>query len=241
MNILFIFFTLMVVMVVIVNGSVTSKSPGIVIPKITGKRYSWELDTAAMLSKSSFKIKPNALIERCKQVVDKGIGLQNPDDLSEDFVFQFPIVGPLTKKEYLSAVGGFSLGQMFPGFDKGLYYDFRVDPYSPNRVWFQASFSAVHSGDGPFGKATGKIVTCPPQAISLAFNDAGKVIKYTGGYVMDKEVGNSGGMGGIFGPLFAIGKPLPFPEAKPWTPSLQYRLFQFVGSVATKFSKPNVK
>lgn len=205
--------------------------------KITTKRYSWELDSAAMLSKSSFKIKPAQLIERAKAVVDKGIGLKNPDDLSEEFVFQFPIVGPLSKSEYLSAVGGFSLGQMFPDFDKGLYYDFRVDPLKPNRVWFQASFSAVHSGEGPFGKPTGITVTCPPQAISLSFDEKGKVVKYTGGYVMDKEVGNSGGMGGIFGPLYAIGKPLPFPEARPWSPSLQYRVFNFIGNVATKLSK----
>jgi len=205
--------------------------------RISTKKYSWELDSAAMLSKSSFKIKPAQLIERCKAVVDKGIGLKNPDDLSEDFVFQFPIVGPLSKSEYLSAVGGFSLGQMFPDFDKGLYYDFRVDPLKPNRVWFQASFSAVHSGEGPFGKPTGLLVTCPPQAISLSFDEKGKVVKYTGGYVMDKEVGNSGGMGGIFGPLYAIGKPLPFPEARPWSPSLQYRVFNFIGSLATKLSK----
>ena len=233
---LFLLITALLLFIAMASGSVVSK-PVSTITKIAGKRYSWELDTAAMLSKSSFKIKPSALIERCKQVVDKGIGLQNPDDLADDFKFQFPIVGPLSKAEYLSAVGGFSLGQMFPGFDKGLYYDFRVDPYAPNRVWFQASFSAVHSGEGPFGKPTGKLVTCPPQAISLSFNEAGKVIKYTGGYVMDKEVGNSGGLGGIFGPLYAIGKPLPFPEARPWSPTLQYRLFNFVGSLATKLSK----
>jgi len=116
-----------------------------------------------------------------------------------------------------------------------------VDPYSPNRVWFQASFQAVHSGEGPFGKPTGKEVICPPQAISLSFNEKGKVIKYTGGYVMDKEVGNSGGMGGIFGPLYAIGKPLPFPEARPWRPSWQYRLFNFLGSLVTKFNNSRKK
>ena len=204
--------------------------------KISTKKYKWELDSQAMLSKSSFKIKPASLVARCKEVVDKGIGLQNPDDLAEDFVFQFPVVGPLSKSEYLSAVGGFSLGKMFPGFDQGLYYDFRVDPLKPDRVWFQASFSAVHSGEGPFGKPTGILVECPPQAISLTFNEKGKVTKYTGGYVMDKQVGNSGGLGGVFGPLYAIGKGLPFPEARPWSPSLQYRLFNFVGSLATKLS-----
>jgi hypothetical protein len=78
---------------------------------------------------------------------------------------------------------------------------------------------------------------CPPQAISLTFNERGKVTKYTGGYVMDKERGNSGGMGGIFGPLYAIGKPLPFPEAHPWSPSLRYRLFTRIGAIASSISK----
>lgn len=206
------------------------------IQKISSRKYKWELDTAAMMSKNPFKVPPAKLIERCKEVVNNGIGLKNNDDLSEEFVFQFPIVGPLTKKEYLSAVGGFNLGQMFPRFDEGLYYDFRVDPYQNNKVWFTASFSAVHSGDGPFGKATGKLVTCPPQAISLSFDENLKCTKYTGGYVMDKQVGNSGGMGGIFGPLYAIGKPLPFPEARPWSPSIQYRLFNTLGALATKLS-----
>lgn len=45
---------------------------------------------------------------------------------------------------------------------------------------------------------TGTKVVCPPQTLSLTFNKEGKVIKYTGGYVMDKTVGNSGGLGGKY-------------------------------------------
>ena len=70
-------------------------------PRLATKRYKWELDTATMLSKSTFKIKPAQLIERCKEVIDKNIGLENNDDLAEDFIFQFPVIGPLSKKEYL--------------------------------------------------------------------------------------------------------------------------------------------
>ena len=207
------------------------------LKKISTRQYKWELDTQQMIKSQPFVISPDKLIARCKDVVDKGIGLKRNEDLADDFVFQFPIVGPLSKTEYLNAVGGFSLGAMFPGFDEGLYYDFRVDPYETNRVWFTAVFQATHSGDGPFGKATMKEVECPPQSISLIFNKEGKVTKYTGGYVMDKQRGNSGGLGGIFGPLYAIGKPLPFPEARPFSPSLQYRAFNFIGTLATQFSK----
>lgn len=206
------------------------------VERIVSKKYEWELDTSAMLSRSNFKIKPAALISRCKEVVNNGIGIKNPDDLSEDFQFIFPIIGPLSKEEYLKAVGGFQLGQMFPGFDRGLYYDFRCDPFEYNRVWFTASFKATHSGDGPFGKPTNILVQCPPQSISLTFNEQGQCCKYTGGYVMDKTVGNSGGLGGVFGPLYAIGKPLPFPEAQPFKPSLQFRAFTFVGNILAKFA-----
>jgi len=202
----------------------------------SGKRK-WELDTSAMIKKNPFKIPPAKLIERAKVVIDGAIGLKNPDDLAEDFVFQFPIVGPLSKAEYLAAVGGFDLGGAFPDFDQGLYYDFRVDPYKPSRVWFTGAFQAQFSGDkSVFGKGNGKLVTCPPQAVSLTFNEEGKVIKYTGGYVMDKEVGNSGGLGGVFGLAYAVGKGLPFPEAQPYSPSIQYRLFNLVSSLALKLA-----
>ena len=134
-------------------------------------------------------------------------------------------------------MSGFELGSMFEGFDKALYYNFNVDPYEHNRVWFTARFKAVHSGDGPFGKATNKYVDCPPQSISLSFNEKGQVTKYTGGYVMDRRIGNSGGLGGVFGPLYAIGKGLPFPEAQPYSKSIQYSLFTVIGNIAAKFNK----
>ena len=69
--------------------------------RVMTKRYKWELDSAAMLAKSDFKIKPAKLIEICKEVIDRNIGLDEPNDLAEDFAFQFPVVGPLTKTAYL--------------------------------------------------------------------------------------------------------------------------------------------
>ena len=56
-----------------------------------------------------------------------------------------------------------------------------------------------------------------------------KVTKFTIGAVIDRSVGNTGGLGGLFGPLYAVGKGLPFPEAQPWKKSPQYALFQAVG------------
>ena len=73
--------------------------------------------------------------------------------------------------------------------------------------------------------------------MSFTFDEFGKVTKFTGGYVMDKTLGNTGGLGGVFGLFYGIGKPLPFPEAKPWKPSLQFRFFSFLGQLAAYFSK----
>ena len=69
--------------------------------RLMTKRYKWEIDSAAMLSKSTFKIKPAKLIEICKEVLDRNIGLDQSDDIAEDFIFQFPVIGPLTKTAYL--------------------------------------------------------------------------------------------------------------------------------------------
>ena len=43
-----------------------------------------------------------------------------------------------------------------------------------------------------------------------------------GGYAMDRSCGNTGGLGGVFGLVHALGGSLPFPEGKPWRPSVQW-------------------
>ena len=52
-----------------------------------------------------------------------------------------------------------------------------------------------------------------------------------GGYVVDKNIGNTGGLGGVFGMLHAVDKGFGFPEAKPWRPSFRLRLFTFLGAL----------
>ena len=105
-------------------------------------------------------------------------------------------------------------------------------------MWFTSVASGTDTGGGFLGgKPTGKGFRTPPQACSLKFDPAGKVCKYTIGHVMERSVGNTGGLGGIFGPAYAIGKPLPFPEANPWKPSKRYRLLQAVGKLASRFNQ----
>ena len=44
----------------------------------------------------------------------------------------------------------------------------------------------------------------------MLFNSAGEATQLTVGYVMDRQLGNTGGLGGVFGILYAIGYGLPF-------------------------------
>ena len=48
-------------------------------------------------------------------------------------------------------------------------------------------------------------------------------------YVVDRRMGNTGGLGGLFGIMHGVGYTLPFPEGKPFSLSWQFRLLQFIG------------
>lgn len=47
-----------------------------------------------------------------------------------------------------------------------------------------------------------------------------------------QAVGNTDGLGGAFGLMWALGVPLPAPEGRPWSPSLQLRLFNSGNALA---------
>ena len=89
----------------------------------------------------------------------------------------------------------------------------------------------THTGVLKFGSSvyqpTGKEVVNTPQVLSFSFDREGRCYKFTGGYSIDKTIGNCGGLGGVLGIIHAV-KPgsIPFPEAKPWKASLEGRLLQ---------------
>jgi hypothetical protein len=196
------------------------------------------VDEAAMLAASSFAIAPSDLIAKTKAILAANNGAENPALLASDFQFVAPVVGPLPKERFLEAFGGFKIEEGFPDA-KFNYYAFRVDPFEPSRVWYDTRFVGVNSGDLVGGnlKATGKRVEAPPQACSMRFNARGECEQLTVGYVMDKQIGNTGGLGGVFGILYAIGYGLPFPEAQPWQKSVQYDLFQKVSGFSSELQK----
>ena len=184
------------------------------------------LDEDALLSASTFPIAPAELIAKCKACLLANFGASNPALLAPDFKFVAPVVGPLGKKEFVDAFNSFDVLVAFPDM-RFQYHHFRVDPLEPSRVWYTARAVGTHTGSFAGAIApTGRRVESPPQSCSMRFNAAGECEQLTVGYVMDRQLGNTGGLGAVFGLLYGIGYPLPFPEAQPWTPSWQYQAFQ---------------
>ena len=142
-----------------------------------------------------------------QNIVQQQFGTKQPDLLSEDFQFIFPVVGPLTKTEFTGAFSSFKVEEAFTGSYN--YFGFNVDPMEPNRVWFFSRGVLTHSGVLLFGamkmKPSGKTIVGPPQVMSMSFNTEGLCYKLTGGYSVDRTVGNTGGLGGVFGLIHAIG------------------------------------
>lgn len=209
--------------------------PGIDVPASIADNKIF-VDVESKLADASFKIPPDQLILLAKRFLVSAGGFGADGKLlSDDFKFVAPVVGPLSKDAFLGAIGSVDIQGAFPDFN-GEFYGFHVDPFEGNRVWYTARGRGTNSGPlPPFAPTpTGKTVINPPQACSLTFNEQGLVTKYTIGYVMDREVGNTGGLGGLYGVLYAIGRPLPFPEAQPWQISPQYALFQQFGNLASK-------
>lgn len=204
----------------------------------TGTVYADFLDEEAMLAASTFPIAPKDLIAKAKAwLANATEGQYDAATMADEFEFVGPVVGPLTKEQFLGAIGGFDLKAGIPDLTGNMHH-FRVDPYIHSRVWFTTIAKGTHTGTLAGAIApTGKAFQSPPQACSLTFNEQGQVIEYTIGYAMDRRLGNTGGLGGVFGIFYAIGKPLPFPEANPWKMSKRYKFFQLIGKINSMMKK----
>lgn len=196
------------------------------------------LDEEAMLAKSTFPIKPVDLIAMAKSWLAKAAeGDYDEESMADSFEFVAPVVGPLDKQQFLGAIRSFDLKEGIPDLTGNMHH-FRVDPYMHHRVWFTSLTQGTHTGTlaGAI-KPTGIAFQSCPQTCSLTFNEDGQIVEYTIGYPMDRRLGTTGGLGGVFGIFYAIGKPLPFPEAKPWKMSKRYSFFQLIGKVNAMLSK----
>jgi len=202
------------------------------------------LNEEESLAELKFPIFEAELINKAKEFLSAGQGVERPEILDATFTFMGPVVGGsdgLGREAYLEAVGGFNLKAAFPDLNPR-FHDFRADKLDAGRVWFTSVASGTDNGTGFLGnKPTGKSFRTPPQACSLKFNEEGKATKYTIGHVMERSLGNTGGLGGIFGPAYAIGKALPFPEAQPYKPSKRFRLITTIGRLASSIKKKSQK
>lgn len=158
--------------------------------------------------------------------------------MANSFRFVAPVVGPLKKDPFVQAFGSFKVQEAFPDISEN-YHHFRRDPFEDNRIWFSTRPRGTNSGPwfGGSLKASNKYVDQTPQTMSVTFDKKGMVEKFTIGYPMDRELGNSGGLGGIYGLLYASGYGLPFPEAQPFKPSKRYRFFQKFGFTFNKLKE----
>ena len=94
-------------------------------------------------------------------------------------------------------------------------WDSKVREHS-YKVFCTVQFKGTHTGVLNFGRPippTGKAVVGALEVMSFTFNTAGLCSRITAEYVTDKSVGNTGGWGGMYGIMHAIGKPIP----EPWT------------------------
>lgn len=195
------------------------------------------VDEEALLSQSSFSIPPEALLERAKAVFAtlSSDPLAVAPELSDDFVGLGPLAGPLDKDGFIDAITSIDFLKGFPD-TKPNYHFLRVDPFEPNRVWVQMRVRATNTGEC-MGPPTNKALEFPPESYSLVFDDAGKVKKFTFGYVMDRFIGNTGGLGGAFGYLYGIDRPAPFPEGRPHEKSWQFQLVTMLNNLQREQKK----
>ena len=113
------------------------------------------------------------------------------DLLSDDFVFMGPIVGPLSKTDYLGTVGVFKVYDAFPDM-RVRASDFTQDPLDGDRFWATIHVEGTNTGAPlDLGTATvpptGKKMVAGPQAVSVTFDKDDKICKLTGGYVVDNR------------------------------------------------------
>lgn len=212
-----------------------SNIPARTTATLTAEKLPGDLDTDLFYVESTFPINQFDLVKMAKDVViDKGIGLKDDGEcLADDFMFRAAFV-ETPKDEFFSALKTFKLEDSFNITQQ--YFGWTVDPLQTNRVWFFNRQEATHVGEFMGAKPDNKLLVLPPQCYHVDFNEDGKVTEF-GFYVIDRAQGNTGGLGGAFGFFYGVGKPLPFPEGRPYKMSLRRRLFTVVARFLSKFSK----
>merc|ERR1712037_81598 len=139
----------------------------------------------------------------------------NPDLLSEDFIWEGPVVGPLNKTDFLGTVNGFRVYEAFPDLSVQVS-NMTLDTENPRKVWALLRVKGTHTGPLHLGPqvvaATSKEMEVGPQIVSVELcKDLERVVRYTGGYVVDRRLGKTGLFGAFYAIAVSIGVPVPRP------------------------------
>ena len=203
----------------------------------------FEIDSAKAFAASTFPIKPDDLIVRAKEILSEEINLGLNDGgecLTDNFQFCAATFGPYGKEEYLELLQSLKLQDTFDITQN--MFGFTVSPVQPNRVYF-FDHSVAKLKANFFGVKPEQIkdnLVLPPQCLHLDFDDHGKVTGF-GHYVVDRQYGNTGGLGGAFGYFYGVGQPLPYREARPFKPSLMQKFFNGLFRVMSARAKKKSK
>mmetsp|Transcript_14351 Transcript_14351/g.21270 ORF Transcript_14351/g.21270 Transcript_14351/m.21270 type:complete len:508 (-) Transcript_14351:40-1563(-) len=160
-------------------------------------------------------------------------------NLSKDFVYMEPYVGPLKKKGYLKLKSRTQLGRGLTNLNLAIY-DLRMDPFDPARVWYTVQTSGTFTKpvlvDGEEILPTNKSFTTAPEAGSVTFDRRGFVTKLTLGYPMGVEECSTYGLVGTMGLLEGMGLSQGFFNTRPLPESTQLFFESIKQSIADSFS-----
>jgi len=181
-----------------------------------GKDYD-DMQSSSSSSGGSSPLPPfpsSVMIQLAKGVMASNFGLDDANLLAEEFEYVEPTLGPLGKTKYLEAFGTggeFHVREGVLDLEYGLQ-NFRVDPYDPYRVWVDSRATGTRTGSIGSRPLPPNVASlpylAPPEAISFAFDDDGFCTRLTSAAVLDPLLGNTGGLGGIYGLLYATGTPV---------------------------------
>jgi len=144
----------------------------------------------------------------------------SPDQLSPDFVFRGPVIGPFNKADFVKTFKSMAasdkkgMNDAFPDL-QGNVFGFSVDPVEPNRVWYFVRPRGTFTG--PFDHPTvGRIeptnakYIAPPEARSVMIDpETGLIIYASVGYITDRFTGDTTkGKGAVFGLYQVMGQEL---------------------------------
>mmetsp|Transcript_32247 Transcript_32247/g.74243 ORF Transcript_32247/g.74243 Transcript_32247/m.74243 type:complete len:378 (-) Transcript_32247:1613-2746(-) len=181
----------------------------------------------------------NVFFSLARAFLSSDLGALDNTLLDKNFLWINPYdINPLGKKDYLIALNFFDLRKSFPDLDYRAH-DFRLDPHEPYTIRFTSrtvgtmrnSLQLRNSAIPP----NGRVMKCPPETISITFSSSGKVTKLcSGGFVMDRLVGNTGGVSGVAGAAAVAGNPV---SAFDTTPPLAV-IGRFFGRTLKPLSDP---